>query len=281
MRQAIFVAILLLGWGQVSPVYAFSLRPAIIDIEAAPGGEVRRRVELRNDRATPMTVYSTIQGVDPQDDGSGIEFLDPSVAEAGKWIFSTGKEWVLGAGEVRSVDFLLRVPTNTKPGFYPVSVAFSEFYPANSSVSQAVRIASLWFINVKNKSTVSTEQDQGGLSIKGARLVHERGDLLLEAIVGNQTHFSRRLSGTLFIRRNADEESRSVDELNIRVLPESERQLRIPIGPASLGRHTVRLQIDGATPEYVSRWIIPKVLIGGLGALVVFVGAWFVSRKKK
>lgn len=282
MKRVRLFGLLLLGWVWTSSASAFSLRPAITDVETIPGGEVRQRVELRNDRTTPMTIYATIQGVAPKNDGSGVDFLDPATAEAGKWFLSTGKEWVLGAGEVRPVDFLLRVPTSTKPGFYPVSIAFSEFYPANGAVSQAVRIASLWFINVKENATTSTMAalDDKGLFIKESRLVREQDGLWLETTVQNPSMFSRRLSGTIVIKRNADEETKSVDDLNVRVLPESERMLRIPLGRASFGRYIVRIQIDGAAQERVTRWFIPWLLIGSGGFVVILVAGALLRRRR-
>lgn len=132
-------------------VRAFSLQPALLELEADPGGEVSGVINVGNDDHIRRRFYVTVQKFVPSGEEGRQQFLSPDEQEGLPSWMKIATTTELGAGETGQVRFTVHVPQNAAPGGYYGAIFFaaSDIQSGADRIAMGSRTGSLLFFTVR------------------------------------------------------------------------------------------------------------------------------------
>ena len=191
------------------PVAAFSLQPAILELAADPGQEVAGSIDIANDEGRARDFQITVQRFLAVGQEGRQEFLPPEEQEGlPSWI-QIPRRVHLASGEVKHVDFGIRIPREAAPGGYYVAIFFSAINQEEDGGSEKIvmgaRTGSLLLFTVRGNvhADIQVRSFQGQqpspywwptsfdvfLENKGSTHASPRGMIVLRNIFGQISHF--------------------------------------------------------------------------------------------
>ena len=154
----LFLALACFAGAKIANVHAFSIQPAIIELEADPGGESEGVLQIFNDEPVARDIVVSIQRFLPLGESGLQQFLPPE--ERGglpSWLVLTPNAFRLAPGETRRVPFRVHVPKDAAPGGYYVALFFGTSLTdqANDRIVMGTRTGSLLFFTVHGNARPS------------------------------------------------------------------------------------------------------------------------------
>lgn len=224
--------------------------PLRVELSGQPGDSHTEAITLTNQGATPIRVRSTIEDWHLSKDGT--PQFGPAPAgtwwSAATWLRLAPPEQVVEPGREAVVRFTLAVPDGTDPAGYRAAIMFEFADPAanpatgGKQVTFRSRIATVIYVTVGQPPVAV---DLTNLVVRG-----EAGKPpQLIATLDNTGRVHVRTKGLLTIYNQSGTVVREVDLPSAPVLPESEREVAIPIGderdpPLAPGAYRVEVKID-------------------------------------
>jgi hypothetical protein len=252
-------AIVLVSCLCASPALAqvsVEVSPLRVEIDAGPGSTTTQAITLRNYGKQPVRVRATLTDWDLSRDGTpqfeGAE--QGGRFSATGWVRIAPPEQVIEPDAEATVRFSLTVPQDTAPGGYRTSIMF-DFGPSDGdplarsrAVSFKGRVATLLYLNIGKPAASAELLD---VSIRATD-----GETQIIALLKNSGRKSLRTRGTLVVSNGAGQPIREVPLPDVPVLPESEREVAIPVAGregASLpsGDYRIELKIDLGLPALI------------------------------
>jgi P pilus assembly chaperone PapD len=231
--------------------------PLRVELQAEPGSSTTQGVTLTNFGKEPVRVRAVLTDWDLTRDGTP-QFEGAEIGgrySATGWVRLAPPEQVIEPGANATVRFNLTVPTDVAPGGYRTGILF-EFEPASRPVAVKreiafkSRIATLIYVNA-GTPPVATE-------LLDVRVRPTPAGIDVVAIIKNSGRRTVRTRGTLvlFDATGAVASENAVPDVPL--LPESERELAIPVNVASPGGATLaagvyraELKIDLGQPALI------------------------------
>ncbi len=207
--------------------------PLRVELQAGPGSTTTQPVTLTNYGKEAVRVRATLTDWDLTKDGTpqfeGAVTGGPYSATA--WLRLAPPEQVIEPGASATVRFSAALPAVVEPGGYRTGILF-EFEPASGAIVSPrrelafkSRIATLIYVNV-GAPPVATE-----LVDVSVRPTTDGVDIV--ATVRNSGRRTVRTRGTLVLFDAAGAVAREAAVPDVPLLPESEREVSIPVAVAS------------------------------------------------
>jgi hypothetical protein len=222
-------------------------------MDAGPGSSTTQAVTLRNYGKQPVRVRATLTDWDLSRDGTpqfeGAEQGGRYSATA--WVRIAPPEQVIEPNAEATVRFTLTAPPDVAPGGYRTSILF-DFGPGEGdplarsrAVSFRGRVATMLYVNIGRPAGSAELLD---ISIRAIET-----DTQIVALLKNSGRRSLRTKGTLVVVNGAGQPVRELPLPDVPVLPESEREVAIPVagrehGPLPDGDYRVEVKIDLGLP---------------------------------
>lgn len=230
--------------------------PLRVEMNAGPGGASTQAITLRNDASQPVRVRATLTDWDLSRDGTP-QFDGADRAgrfSATSWVRVAPPEQVIEPGATATVRFSLTVPQEVASGGYRTSILFDfgpgdgDLAPRARAVSFRGRVATMLYVNVGEPLASAELMD---VSIRA-----QEGETQVIALLKNSGRRSLRTKGTLVVTSSNGQPVREVDLPDVPVLPESEREVAIPVGgrekgPLAAGDYRIELKIDLGLPALI------------------------------
>lgn len=230
--------------------------PLRVELQVVPGATSTQAITLTNTGKESVRVRAVLMDWDLSRDGAP-QF--EGVPEGGRY---TAKDWlriappelVVEPGKEAVVRYSLAVPQGVDPAGYRAAVLF-EFGPAGGdpvararSVQLKSRIATLIYVNVGQPSAALELTD---LTYRTAGR-----DTRVIAVLKNPSRRTIRTKGTLVVYDTRGTVIREVPVPDTPVLPESEREVAIPLAlndqaALSPGEYRVEAKIDAGLPALI------------------------------
>lgn len=149
---AILVSVLL--FGNAPRADALTISPARFEVTTDPGTEVGGTVTLLNDQQTPITFYTSYENFVAGDDNSGTPKFIGAEDGLATWMESPS-EVTLAPGEVKKVNFTIRVPEDAAAGGYFGAIFWNTMPPSGGQVSIGAKVGMLVLLSVSGDVTES------------------------------------------------------------------------------------------------------------------------------
>jgi len=231
--------------------------PLRVELQAGPGSSTTQGVTLTNFGKEPVRVRAVLTDWDLTRDGTpqfeGAEIGGRYSATA--WVRVAPPEQVIDPGATATVRFNLTVPPEVDPGGYRTGILF-EFEPASRAVatrreiSFKSRIATLIYVN-SGTPPVATE-------LVDLRVRPTAAGVDVVAIIKNSGRRTVRTRGTLVLFDASGAIASENTVPDVPLLPESERELSVPVSVASPkgtglapGIYRAELKIDLGQPALI------------------------------
>jgi P pilus assembly chaperone PapD len=231
--------------------------PLRVELQAGPGSSTTQAVTLANFGKEPVRVRAVLTDWDLTRDGTpqfeGAEIAGPYSATA--WVRVAPPEQVIEPGANATVRFNLTVPADVDPGGYRTGILF-EFEPASRpiaakrEISFKSRIATLIYVNA-GTPPVATE-------LVDVRVRPSAAGVDVVAIIKNSGRRTVRTRGTLVLFDASGAIASENVVPDVPLLPESEREVSIPVNGASASGRTLaagvyraELKIDLGQPALI------------------------------
>ena len=231
--------------------------PLRVELQAAPGSSTTQGITLTNQGKEAVRVRATLTDWDLTRDGTpqfeGAEIGGRYSATA--WVRVAPPEQVIDPGATATVRFNLTVPPEVDPGGYRTGILF-EFEPASRAVatrreiSFKSRIATLIYVN-SGTPPVATE-------LVDLRVRPTAAGVDVVAIIKNSGRRTVRTRGTLVLFDASGAIASENTVPDVPLLPESERELSVPVSVASPkgtglapGIYRAELKIDLGQPALI------------------------------
>jgi hypothetical protein len=258
MRTGTILLALCLCAGPAAAQVSVEVSPLRVEVEAGPGSTTTQGITLRNYGKQPVRVRATLTDWDLSRDGTpqfeGTE--QNGRFSATSWVRLAPPELVIDAEAEATVRFSLTAPADAVPGGYRTSVLF-DFGPADRdplartrAVAFKGRVATMLYVNI-GKPAGSAELLDVAVRALG-------GDTHVVALLRNSGRRSLRTKGTLVVLNGAGQPVREVPLPDVPVLPESEREVAIPVA----GRESGLLPDGDYRLELKMDLGLPALLIG-------------------
>lgn len=106
---------------------AISVVPPRFEIFGNPGDTIVERLRIINDEDTQITFSVDIEDFTAGDDEGGVEFLDEDDQDTtsfrlARWVSVEPGRFTVNAGEERTIDIQIRIPSDAEPGGHFASV---------------------------------------------------------------------------------------------------------------------------------------------------------------
>lgn len=230
--------------------------PLRVELQVVPGATSTQAITLTNTGKEGVRVRAILTDWDLSRDGAP-QF--EGVAEGGRytakdWLRIAPPEFVVEPGKEAVVRYSLAVPQGVDPAGYRAGVLF-EFGPVGGdpvararSVQLKSRIATLIYVNVG--------QPPAALDLTDLAYRATGGETRVIAVLKNPSRRTIRTKGTLVVYDTRGAVIREVPVPDAPVLPESEREVAIPLTlndqPAlSPGDYRVEVKIDAGLPALI------------------------------
>ena len=266
LTVALFAIAASVGVSPAAAQVSVEVSPLRVELQAGPGSSTTQPITLTNYGKEAVRVRARLTDWDLTRDGTpqfeGAEVAGPYSATA--WLRVAPPEQVLEPGASATVRFNATVPGSVEPGGYRTGILF-EFEAASSApiasrreLAFKSRIATLIYINA-GAPPVITEL----LDVK-VRPTNEGIDVV--ATVKNSGRRTVRTKGTLVLFDAAGAVARETAVPDVPVLPESEREVAVPVAiapatPLAPGSYRAELKLDlglaaiivGETPVTIAK----------------------------
>ena len=209
--------------------------PLRVELQAGPGSTTTQPVTLTNYGKEPVRVRATLTDWDLTKDGTpqfeGAVVGGPYSATA--WLRLAPPEQVIEPGASATVRFSAALPAVVEPGGYRTGILF-EFEPASGAMltpkrelAFKSRIATLIYVN--------TGAPPAATELVDVRVRPTTDGVEIVATVKNSGRRTVRTRGTLVLFDEAGAVAREAAVPDVPLLPESERELAIPVAAPSTG----------------------------------------------
>jgi P pilus assembly chaperone PapD len=249
----------------VSAQVSVEASPLRVELQAGPGSTTTQPVTLTNYGKEAVRVRATLTDWDLTRDGTP-QFEGAEIGgrySATSWFRLAPPEQVIEPGASATVRFSAALPEAVEPGGYRTGILF-EFEPAGIPLSPRrelafkSRIATLIYVNA-GAPPVATE-------LVDVRVRPTAEGLDIVAIVKNSGRRTVRTRGTLVLFDAAGAVARETAVPDVPLLPESEREVAVPVPiatatPLAPGLYRAELKLDlgleativGETPVRIQR----------------------------
>ena len=246
--------------------------PLRVELQAGPGSTTTQPVTLTNYGKEAVRVRATLTDWDLTKDGTP-QFEGAAIGgpySATTWLRLAPPEQVIEPGASATVRFSAALPAVVEPGGYRTGILF-EFEPASGAMVSPrrelafkSRIATLIYVNSGAPATATELVDvQVRPAPDGVEIV---------AMVKNSGRRTVRTRGTLVLFDAAGAVAREAAVPDVPLLPESEREVSIPVAvasPASSGQALSTSSGQVAAPLAPGLYRAELKLDLGLPALIV------------
>jgi hypothetical protein len=281
-------------------VNAFTIAPAIIELDVQPGETTRTTIRIENTSDSKRYYAFSIQKFIPKGNLGQQEFLPPEETDGlPEWIFFDRPILELEAGETASLPIIVRVPSDAAPGGHYAAVFFSEQSElVAGSVGIVARTGSLFFVTVGGSTNMDYAIERFAASEEHTSSL----PIDFEAEVSNQgnTHFAP--EGEIRVTNMFGNTVASYDlnPAGSNILPSSSRvfQVRWEKRPPDsedlffgikeewrnfgFGKYTATLKVsvDGVEMErQAAVWIFPWRTLTVIGVLLTLILGTVVVRR--
>jgi hypothetical protein len=176
----------------------FGISPVRSELEIAPGSTYGGTLNLFNGAASPVTVAMSASVFDVTDQQYDYSF-DPS-GQAASWVHFSMDSLIIQAGQSRTVDYQIAVPTTQEPGGNYISLFATSAPTGANDVNSSERVGSLIYLTVSgtvtrvghlltfNSPVVIFGQSQWEASIQNSGTTHFRSiySTTLRTVTGQQ-----------------------------------------------------------------------------------------------
>ena len=252
----------LLSVADVSParaqaLFSVEVSPLRVELRLNAGASHTQAVTLKNDSKQPARIRARVDDWYLSKDGTpqfkAADPADPYSAAA--WLRLNPPEQVVAAGVTAVVRFTTTVPAGTKEGGYRCAVMF-EFDPPDANAASKGRdvmfrgrVATLVYATVGSPKPAIELTDLQVLAPKGQ-------PPSIVATLKNSGRVHVRTNGSVIFSTAAGQVVRQAPLPNVPVLPESERDVSIPIAgerepPLPPGSYRVEVKFDLGLPALV------------------------------
>ncbi len=258
----------------VLPAQAFEISPIKMLVTGDPGNNYTVALKIKNTDAVSMVFDTSVFGMKQNESGAPV--FERGINEAESWVFPENGQVSIGAGEVKSVNFFIKIPKDSLPGSYYLGLSAE---PAVKKQSGAVsgRLVSLLTLQVSGEVRESLRINQwkkiSGLDADNWKFALElenvgtvevplRGEVVVRNFFGQEVISEPLVLGNKLLanaKRSLGQELQVHDKIKIPGLYEV--GVRVVYG---------KLGLSVSRTEYV--WFIPfwsKLAAGGLGLLIV------------
>ena len=262
------VALLVFG-GIAAPAAAqvsVEVSPLRVELQTTSGGTTTQPITITNFGNAPIRVRAAITDWDLSRDGTpqfeGVEAGGRH--SASEWVRLAPPEQVIEPARSATVRFSITVPTEVAPAGYRTSVLF-QFDPVSADpagrsreVTFKSRVATLIYIHI---GTPPVKAELTDLEIRNAN-----GGVQIVAVLRNTGRRSVRTRGSLVLHDESGALAREVPVPDVPLLPESERELAIPVmggegagPPLTPGTYRVEVRLDLGLPALLVGETVLKV----------------------
>jgi P pilus assembly chaperone PapD len=215
--------------GRASAQVSVEVSPLRVELQAGPGSTTTQPVTLTNYGKEAVRVRATLTDWDLTTDGTpqfeGAVIGGPYSATA--WLRLAPPEQVIEPGASATVRFSAALPAVVEPGGYRTGILF-EFEPASGAMVSPrrelafkSRIATLIYVNAGTPPAVTELVD--------VRVRPTTDGVDIVATVKNSGRRTVRTRGTLVLFDAAGAIAREAAVPDVPLLPESEREVAIPV----------------------------------------------------
>jgi P pilus assembly chaperone PapD len=221
--------------------------PLRVEMQAAPGSSTTQSITLTNYGKETLRIRATLTDWDLSRDGTPqFEGATPGRYSATSWVRVAPPEQLVEPGASAIVRYTAAIPEDAEPAGYRTGILF-EFDGASQRVAPRrelafrSRIATLIYINA-GAAPVATE-------IVDVRVRPADAGLDVVATLKNSGRRTVRTKGTLQILDASGAVARETVVPDVPLLPESERELTVPVsgateGPLPPGVYRAELKLD-------------------------------------
>jgi P pilus assembly chaperone PapD len=265
--RALVASLLLAGLAApASAQVSVEVSPLRVELQTAPGGTTTQPITITNYGNAPIRVRGAITDWDLSRDGTPqFEGVEPGGRHsASEWLRLAPPEQVIEPGKSATVRFSVAVPADVAPAGYRTSVLF-QFDPVSADpagrsreVTFKSRVATLIYINI---GTPPVRAELTDLQIR-----NEEGAVQIVAVLRNTSRRSVRTRGSLVLHDESGALAREIPVPDVPVLPESERELSIPViggegggAPLTPGTYRVEVRLDLGLPALLVGETVLKV----------------------
>ena len=231
--------------------------PLRVELQAGPGSSTTQGVTLINQGKESVRVRATLTDWDLTRDGTP-QFEGSEVGgrySATAWVRIAPPEQLIEPGATATVRFNLAMPPDVQPGGYRTGILF-EFEPASRTnvvrpeISFKSRIATLIYVNI-GAPPIATE-------LVDVRVRPGTAAVDVVATVKNAGRRTVRTRGTLVLFDAAGAVASESPVPDVPLLPESEREVTVPVKTSSTsgttlppGVYRAELRIDLGQPALI------------------------------
>lgn len=229
---ALALVTILAGPARASAQVSVEVSPLRVELQAGPGSTTTQPVTLTNYGKEAVRVRATLTDWDLTRDGTP-QFEGAEVDgrySATSWLRVAPPEQVIEPGASATVRFNAALPAAVEPGGYRTGILF-EFESAAGTplsprreLSFKSRIATLIYVNVGAPPTATELVD--------VRVRPTSGGVDIVATVKNAGRRTVRTRGTLVLFDATGAVARETAVPDVPLLPESERELTVPVATA-------------------------------------------------
>jgi hypothetical protein len=242
--------------------------PLRVEMQALPGASNTQAVTLTNVGKEPVRVRTSLSDWHLSRDGSP-QFEEPTAGRpyaAASWVRFAPPEFLIEGGGQGTVRFTVTVPPDVDAGGYRTGLLF-DFSPNEKDaaarakrVTVKSRIATLVYVHVARRPEGSTSgpgvHPTASVELLNLTVRPTPEETQIVATVKNTSRRSVRTKGSVVVYDRNGTAVRELQIPDVPVLPESEREVIVPVAPArgepsSLippGDYRVEMRLDVGQP---------------------------------
>lgn len=270
-------------------VWALTIVPPLIEVEAEPGEELIQPLKLFNETNQILDVYPSLENFLPQKEGGLPEYLgDNDPLAAARWIKIPVTEIKLVPGEIKEIILNIRVSRLAEPGGHYAALFWSDQPLPKKGITTSSRVATLFLFKIKGKikeqAQITSFQKKAGSNWPAEFILYFRND-------GN-VHLRPEGTLSIFNWRNKKIKEIEINPRGQAILPQSLRQffLSWPDKKPFFGWYQAKAILNfGAnqqkiiSPE-IKFWVWPSISfrqIMGWGMLILLILTIIKIAKRK
>ncbi len=134
-----------------SPVQAFEISPTKMLVTADADTAQTVVLKIKNTDSTDSSYLLSVLGL--RQDNGGLPVFEHGVTMAETWVYPETNRVTVRAGETKSVNFIIKVPTDSLPGSQYLGLAVEPEVATNSQNSLRAKLISLLTLQVSGLAT--------------------------------------------------------------------------------------------------------------------------------
>lgn len=139
------------------PVQAFEIAPIKMLITADADSTQTVVLKIKNTAAADTDYVLSVLGL--RQDNGGLPVFERGISTAETWVYPEASQVTIKAGETKSVNFIIKVPTGSLPGSHYLGLAAEPEAVNNSQNSLSTKLVSLLTLQVSGLVTESVSID--------------------------------------------------------------------------------------------------------------------------